>query len=87
MRTHKLRSLNSGGSRPSDKGRGGGIGGHPDPEMRVGGGAVSKKIFSALRASFWSKNKGGPGQPSSSPGPATVKQVTRYTNKSFLPKQ
>ena len=29
---------------------------HPDPEIR--GGAVSKKLFSALRASFWSKNKG-----------------------------
>ena len=25
----------------------------------VGGGAVSKKSFSALRASVWSKNKGG----------------------------
>ena len=29
----------------------------PDPE---GGWAVSKKIFAALRASVWSKNKGGP---------------------------
>ena len=36
--------------------RGGG-GGHPDPEIR--GGPVSKKIFSALRASSWSRNKGG----------------------------
>ena len=26
-----------------------------------GGGAVSKKIFSALRASVWSKNEGGGG--------------------------
>ena len=35
--------------------RGGGRGGgHPDPEIR-GVGAVSKKNFSALRASFWSK--------------------------------
>ena len=31
-----------------------GWGGHPDPEMG-GGGAVSKKHFSALRASVWSK--------------------------------
>ena len=46
---------NSGGSRPSYKGGPG----HPDPEIR--GGAVSKKFFSALRASVCSKNKGGPG--------------------------
>ena len=44
----------SGGFRPLDKGGGGG--GHPDPEI---GGAASKKLFSALRASFWSKNKEG----------------------------
>ena len=37
--------------------RGGG-GGHPDPEIREGGGSV-KKIFWALQASVWSKNKGG----------------------------
>ena len=37
----------------------------PDPEIRVGG-AVSKKLFSALRASVWAKNKGdhGPRVPS-----------------------
>ena len=35
---------------------GGGGGGHPDPEIR--GGAVSNQIFSALRASVWSKNRG-----------------------------
>ena len=34
-----------------------GGGGHPDPEIR--GGPVSTNVFSALRASFWSKNKGG----------------------------
>ena len=39
--------------RPSDKGDGPG---HPDLELR---GARSPKIFLALRASFWSKNKGG----------------------------
>ena len=46
----------SGGSRPSDKGEPG----HPDPEMKRGG-TASKKSFSALGASFSSKNKGGPG--------------------------
>ena len=43
----------SGGSRPSDNGGPG----HPDPEIKLGGGAVSKKFFSALWASVWSKNK------------------------------
>ena len=57
----------SGRSRPSDKGGGGR--GHPDPEIR--GGPVSKKIFSGLGASFWSKNKGGPFPPGPSPGFAT----------------
>ena len=46
----------SGGSRPSDKGAG------VIQTLRVtgegGGGTVSKKIFSARRASFWSKNNG-----------------------------
>ena len=43
----------------------------PDPDLEIKGGrgeggggvgvgAVSKKMFSALRASVWSKNKGGP---------------------------
>ena len=36
--------------------RGGG-GGHPDPEIR--GGPASKKMFSAVRVSFSSENKGG----------------------------
>ena len=39
------------------KGGGGGGPGHPDPEVR-GGGRPQKNFFSALRASFWSKNKG-----------------------------
>ena len=39
-------------------GGGGGGEGHPDPEIR---GARSIKKFSALWASSWSKNKGGPG--------------------------
>lgn len=42
-------------SRPWDKGRG----------------RLQKNFFWALRASFWSKNKGGPGPPSPSPGSAS----------------
>ena len=38
-------------------GRGGGPG-HPDPEIR-GMGRSNKKIFSALRATDWSKSEGG----------------------------
>ena len=45
-----------GGFRPSDKGGEGG-GGHLDPEIR--GARSQKKFLSALRASVWSKNKGG----------------------------
>ena len=45
-------TLSSGGSRPSDKGRGGG--GHPDPEIRGGGAWSPKNIFLALQASVWS---------------------------------
>ena len=47
---------------------GGGGGGHPDPEIRVG---ELKKFFSALRASFGSKIRGGGRGPSPSPGSAT----------------
>ena len=36
-----------------------GGGGHLDPEIR--GAQSPKKFFLALRASFWSKNKGGAG--------------------------
>ena len=47
---------NTGGSRPSEKGGGGGWGsGHPDSEIR------EKTKFSRLWASVWSKNKGGDG--------------------------
>ena len=46
---------------------GGGWGGHPDAEIREGGGSV-KKIFCALQASVWSKNKGGGGSPGSTTG-------------------
>ena len=47
---------------------GGGFG-RTDPEIR--GGGRSEKIFSALRASVWSKNKGEPDPPGPSPGSAT----------------
>ena len=41
-----------------------GGGGHPDPEIRGGGGAAgSKNYFSTLWSSVWSKNKGGGGRP------------------------
>ena len=39
---------------------GGGGGSHPDPEIR---GTSLQKIFPALRASVWSKNKGVPEPP------------------------
>ena len=50
-------SLPSGRCRPSDKGGGGG--GHPDPEMWEGGAVSTKKKFPALRVSVRSKKKGG----------------------------
>ena len=66
--------VRSGGSRPSDKGGGGG---HPDPEIRGGRGghpdpeimgAGLKIFFSTFQASVWSKNNGRPGP---SPGSAS----------------
>ena len=39
----------------------------PDLEVRGGGGSLRKKIFSALQASVWSKNKEGGGPPRSLP--------------------
>ena len=61
------------------------IGSVADPDLQIGEGGrsslpwdkggggvpVSKKIFSALRASLWSKSKGCPGPPGPSPGSAT----------------
>ena len=61
-------ALTSGRSKPSDK-QGGGL---LDPEIRGGGGGVLKKIVSSLRASVWSKNKGGLGPLGPSPGSATA---------------
>ena len=51
------------------RGGGGGVG-HPDPEI-TGGTLSPKTFFSALWASFWSKNKGGACSPGPSPGSAT----------------
>ena len=48
-------------------GGGGGGGGATNPGIRGEGGARHQKIFSALWASVWSKNKGGVGPP----GPLT----------------
>ena len=42
----------SGRSRPLGKGRGGGVGSHPDPEIR---GGPKNNFVSAQRASVWSK--------------------------------
>ena len=43
----------------------------PDAEIRGGDPGLQKNFFSALWASFWSKNKGGLGPPGPSPGSAT----------------
>ena len=45
-------------------------GGHPDPEIK-GGTRSPQKFFPALRASFFSKIRGGAGPPGPSPGSAT----------------
>ena len=37
-----------------------GAAGHPDPGIRGAGGRIQKNFFSALWASVWTKNKGGP---------------------------
>ena len=51
-------------------GAGGGVGGgYPDSEIR-GARWSQNKFFSALRVSFWSKNKGGGWPPGPSPGSA-----------------
>ena len=51
-------------SRPSDKGRGA-VGGHPDPEIRVGGGGGLQFFF------LVEKFGAGPGPTGSSPGSTT----------------
>ena len=58
------------------RGAGGGGGSHLDPQIREGG-RSPKKIFSALQASVWSKNKGGggAGPPGPSPGSATALSI------------
>ena len=67
-------------------------GGHPDPEIRWAGGHSPKKFFSALRASVWSKNKGGGvggrGPPGPSPGAcfSKVPVTLRARNQIFKSK-
>ena len=46
-------------------------GGHPDPWIKGWGGGVPVSRYNFFRASFWSKNKGGPGPPGPLPGSAT----------------
>ena len=59
----------SGGSRPSDKGGGGG---HPDPEIR-GGLSFKKFFFRHFRPHFGLKLRAeGPGPSGPSPGSATA---------------
>ena len=57
------------GSRPSDKGRGGGKG-HPDPEIRRG-----RSCLIRIRIRVWFKNRGGR-VPRPPPGSATDIQST-----------
>ena len=57
----------SGRFRPSDKG----VPGHPNPDKSERPG-LQKKNFLALRASVWSKIKGGRPEPGTSPGSATA---------------
>ena len=73
----------SGGSRPSDKGRGGeGRSWRPWDKR---GARFPKKIFSALRASFWSNNNWGEGPPGPSPGYATgVPQIGEVTCRIYV---
>ena len=54
---------------PQIRGRGGGGGGGVGVGVEVGASSPKKKIVSALRASFWSKNKGGPSGPNLNPNP------------------
>ena len=54
-------------------GGGGGRAGHQDPEIRRG--RVSTKVFSALQASVWSKNKWGPSPPGSTTGKVRLCQT------------
>ena len=75
----------SGGSRPTDKGGGGGWG-HWDPEIRGEGGP--KFFFTAFRGSVWCKNKGG-GRAGPCPGSATTsnplcRTKVRQTLKCFF---
>ena len=45
-----------------------------DPDLQMGGGRPKKKVVSALRASFSSKHKGGPGPPGRPLDPPLLKK-------------
>ena len=77
----EVSSTVSGRSRPSD----GGGRGHPDPEIR--GGQSPQMFFSVLRASFWSKNKGGARAPRAPPldPPLPQAQKSELHTKQILP--
>ena len=79
----EVSSTVSGGSSPSDRGGGGAV--HPDPEIR--GGQSPQFFFSALRASFWWKNKGGARAPRAPPldPPLPQAQKSELHTKQILP--
>ena len=51
--------------------RGKGGGGHPDPEIRGGGGSFLKNVFRPFGPQFGPKIRGGPGPPGPFPGSAS----------------
>ena len=63
--------------------------GHPDPEIRGEGPGLKKKLFSALRTSVWSENKGGGPGPQAPPlDPPLIdcfwNSIDRKTSFTFL---
>ena len=67
VQQEQLRFAISNVIRPSEKG------GRSSRPWDKGGPGLKKNFFSALRASVWSKNKGGRGPPGPSPGSTTDK--------------
>ena len=66
------------------EGGGGGGGGHPDPKIRRGRGRPPEIFFSALRASFWSKNKGGGGASPPGPSPGSANEIDGHIKNLYL---
>ena len=80
--------MNSGGSRPSDKGGGGGVGGegrggHPDPKIREGLG-LKKNIFCLLVACMAGVRKGR-GKELRARGRREAFSFIRFFNCFFIP--